>query len=112
MNLLEETIEVLHKNGKSTHSVSWCGSEKYGWFYWETFAELADREYDNGFGGQEVAVDLLVVGVDWWLERHEYDGSEWWEFKTVPLWPAAPVRCPRKVVSGLWGWSTLKEMNE
>jgi hypothetical protein len=27
---------------------------------------------------------IIVVGKDWWLERHEYDGSEWWEFKTMP----------------------------
>lgn len=22
-----------------------------------------------------------------WLERHEYDGSEWWEYKTMPTEP-------------------------
>jgi hypothetical protein len=26
----------------------------------------------------------MVIGSDWWLERHEYDGSEWWEFKSLP----------------------------
>jgi len=29
-------------------------------------------------------VSLTVAGDDWWLERHGYDGSEWWEFKTLP----------------------------
>ena len=32
-------------------------------------------------------MDLLIVGDDWWLERHEYDGAEWWEFKTLPCEP-------------------------
>ena len=45
--------------------------------------------YDNGFGGAEVHGDLKIVGNDWWMERGEYDGSEWWEFKTLPkLLPA------------------------
>lgn len=26
----------------------------------------------------------VVVGKDFWLERGEYDGSEWWSFKTTP----------------------------
>ena len=29
----------------------------------------------------EVAEDLVVVGDNWWIERHEYDGNEWWEYK-------------------------------
>ena len=32
-------------------------------------------------------MDLLIVGKDFWLERVEYDGSEWWEFKTMPREP-------------------------
>lgn len=40
--------------------------------------------YDNGFGGQEVVTDLVILGDNWWLERGEYDGSEWWGFRTVP----------------------------
>jgi len=39
--------------------------------------------YDSGYGGQE------LFGYIWyedgtWSERGEYDGSEWWEHKTVP----------------------------
>ena len=29
----------------------------------------------------------MVVGNNWWLERHEYDGSEWWEYKQFPVKP-------------------------
>jgi hypothetical protein len=40
-NLLEETLKVLHENGKSEEDVMWCGSEEFGWFTWEDFKELA-----------------------------------------------------------------------
>ena len=29
-------------------------------------------DYDSGLGGQEIAKGFLIVGEDWWLERHEY----------------------------------------
>lgn len=40
--------------------------------------------YDNGYGSAEIREDLLIVGDGWWLERDEYDGSEWWVFRTKP----------------------------
>jgi hypothetical protein len=40
-------------------------------------------EYDSGYGGQE------LYGTVWfkdntWAERGEYDGSEWWEVRSLP----------------------------
>lgn len=32
-------------------------------------------------------MSLKIVGDNWWLERHEYDGAEWFEFKTLPQKP-------------------------
>lgn len=40
----------------------------------------------------ESVLDLLVVGNNWWLERHNYDGSEWWEFKRLPTRPLSERR--------------------
>jgi len=97
MNLLKETVEVLKANGKKPEDVKWCGSSKFGWFSWSEFTRVADVEYDNGFGASEVAIDLVIVGKDWWLERGEYDGSEWWEFKTLPSKPKIH-RVPRQVI--------------
>ena len=51
---------------------------------WDNFSSNANFSYDNGYGGEEIPLDLIVVGKDFWLERHEYDGSEWWEFKSMP----------------------------
>jgi len=81
-NLLEETIEAL--TAEHVSGVKWVGV--YGASCtWEEFKEIAkDFVYDAGYGGNEVNMSLVVVGEDWWLERHEYDGSEWWEFKTLP----------------------------
>ncbi|NCB47635.1 hypothetical protein EOM81_11535 [bacterium] len=86
-NLLKETIEVLAENGKSEADVLWVGNKK-AYVSWADFAEYAKNlEYDSGYGGNEIDGGLLVVGLDWWLERHEYDGSEWWEFKSLPIKP-------------------------
>lgn len=102
-NLLSETIEVLKSNGKVPADVLWVGVKPHSWKKnvdpmpigsWANFASFADFEYDAGYGGNEVAGSLLVVGTDWWLERGEYDGSEWWEFKTLPRQPTSttPLR--------------------
>lgn len=85
-NLLKETAEVLGANGKAPSDVQFCAIDKI-YFTWEDFEKLADFEYDAGFGGQEVAGKLLIVGKSFWLERHEYDGSEWWEYKSLPKRP-------------------------
>lgn len=96
MNLLQETLDVLEKNGVDQSQVLYCailGPDSFWqeqepfYFSWQEFKELADFDYDNGFGGHEVNSKLVVVGNNWWLERGEYDGSEWWEFKTLPEKP-------------------------
>lgn len=98
MNLLKETKEVLALHGKTIADILWVGLRFYGWRKsetdkrlpvgsWSDFEKLADFNYDAGYGGIEIASGLVVVGNDWWLERGEYDGSEWWEFKRLPERP-------------------------
>ena len=86
-NLLDETLKDLATNGKSSSDVLWVGTDKIS-STWSIFAALADFDYDPSYGRAEINTDLLIVGKDWWLERGEYDGSEWWEFKTLPNRPA------------------------
>lgn len=100
---------MLKENGKKESDVLWCGSASFGWFTFDEFLSVAPEDYDAGFGGQEVSEDLLVVGDNWWLERHEYDGSEWWEFKTIPTKPEKHS-APKTVCNGE-PWATLEEMN-
>ena len=83
MNLLKETMEFLKENGKEESDVLYCCGDTIE-FTWDNFKELADVEYDNDYGGAEVAENLKIVGENFWLERREYDGSEWWDFKEFP----------------------------
>lgn len=99
INFLKETIRELEINGRTEADVLWVGRDyiKYSKYLdgeritykntWENFCANADFEYDDGYGGNEIPMDLIVVGKDFWLERHEYDGSEWWEFKEMPEEP-------------------------
>lgn len=83
-DFMQETIDVLGQNGKTLDDVVAFGSTR-GYITRDQFVELATGlTYNSGFGGQEVAKDLVIVGDGWWLERDEYDGSEWWSFKTTP----------------------------
>ena len=83
MNLLKETIKILEENNKTVKDVLWIGTSESK-INWSEFEILGDFNYDSGFGGAIINSDLIVRGKGFWLERHEYDGSEWWEFKTLP----------------------------
>lgn len=82
-NLLTETEKELRYRGKTWEDVCFIQTSK-GSFSIEAFQLIANKTYYTGYGGQEVDGTLVIVGDDWWLERGEYDGSEWWEFKTRP----------------------------
>ena len=52
----------------------------------EEFLNQLDFDYDAGYGGQE------LFGTVWfedggWMDRREYDGSEWWETYYCPSIP-------------------------
>jgi hypothetical protein len=110
VNLKLETIEVLQKQGKTIEDIVWAGCKQFK-IPVEKFLEIANRYYDNGFGGQEVAMDLIVVGKDFWLERHDYDGSEWWEYKEMPKEPETLVDDINTVFTRR-GWDCLKDVYE
>lgn len=109
MNLYEELIDKLEHQNKTIEDIEFvCGRD----FYVDVneFLEIAKKtNYDNGFGATEIAKDLLIVGKDWWLERQDYDGSEWFEYKTMPIKPNVKLKILRV---GCGMWSTLKEINE
>lgn len=98
-NLLNETLKIMKENNKVPEDVkfirckweTWSQYDEYTeyeyYMTWDDFASMANRFYDNGYGGTEIKDNLQVVGKNWWLERHEYDGSEWWEFKSLPKKP-------------------------
>lgn len=110
MNLLNETIRALVESGHAVEDVTWVGSTGWGWCDWSDFATAAeDIEYSEGYGGQEIAKDLVIVGEGWWLERGEYDGSEWWDYKTLPVRgdPGAYRVMTRDDIIGELPWAEL-----
>lgn len=111
MNLKRETLKILQEHGHTAEDILWVGCKKFA-IPVSLFWKLADQEYDSGYGGQEVATDLVVVGDRFWLERHEYDGSEWWENKEYPCMPRK-VKYVKTIMcrDGQLSWSSLEELN-
>lgn len=109
MNLLEETIEVIKQSGHEIEDIIFIGSQSSGHSCtWSQFEVLANHEYDDGFGTQEIAIDLIIAftdGATMW--RYGYDGSEWWYY-------SAPFKMPgeTKPIKTLFGeYSSLAEIN-
>ena len=85
VNLLEETEDKLRNCHKAPKDVLWIGTDDgTEAITWDEFAKMADFNYDDDYGKIDIRLNLVVVGKDWWMERHEYDGSEWWEYKEQP----------------------------
>lgn len=85
MNFRTETLDDLKRNGKTIDDIKWIGNETgERTTDIKKFFNSIDFEYDGGFGSNTISLSLVIVGDNWWLERGEYDGSEWWNFKTIP----------------------------
>ena len=90
MNLLKETIKMIKKSGHTPMDIVFIGSSASAFgCTWDDFKTLANHEYDNGFGGANVAGDLEIFFSDgniMW--RDDYDGAEWWNYSTTNKIPA------------------------
>ena len=83
-NLWVETLASLYLNGVTPEQVLFV-STSHGTVPWEVFeARARGFDYNSGYGREEVRTDLKVVGLGWWLQRADYDGSEWWTFHKSP----------------------------
>ena len=67
MNLKNETLQVLHNNGKRKEYIKCVCGEDFQ-IGLKQFWKLADTEYDP-YGAPEIATDLTLVGEDFWMER-------------------------------------------
>jgi hypothetical protein len=86
VNFLEETREKLKDARIPLKDVLWVGlKDGSRTASWEEFEKLADFTYDSGYGGAVVNQKLVVVFNGGWLERHEYDGMEWWVVQRPPV---------------------------
>lgn len=117
-NLWEETNKALKAKSKSFNDVvAICGNDFQ--ITKEDFKKYSKTEYDNGYGSPQVAEDLVIIGDDFWLERHEYDGAEWWEFKDMPNYKELPFKpitaltveqAQENGVDCTVGWETLANL--
>lgn len=104
INLYLETIRILAIHGLGEKDILWIGNEKERLdFPNKSLKEFFDFYYYNGYGGININDELYVVGKNWWLERHEYDGSEWWEFKTMLKKPDK-IGDPDKIIGAVSWW--------
>lgn len=120
INFLEETREILELAGVGENDIIYIGSDPIGNppYYvcnWWEFEALADFEYDNGFGSAQIARDLVMLaekkGTYTIFSRNEYDGSEWWEYRTTKV-PDLDSCLPLKFVKPDSGYdSTLLEIH-
>ncbi len=92
INFKEETLLSITNNNKTPTDISFIAlGDKYVLDV-VTFLNNCNFTYDNGYGSANIPENLLIVFKDGsWLERGEYDGSEWWEYKQVPLLPKFKV---------------------
>ena len=114
-NLLEETRRILKEHGKTIKDIVAVQGADFG-IRVDAFIRLADTLYDDGYGSPEVAEDLIVIGDGFWLERHEYDGSEWWEYKECPailenIMEVNALTVNQCEFNCSCGWETLKRLN-
>jgi hypothetical protein len=52
----------------------------------DRFMDSLDFIYNNGFGGQELDGTIWLKDGRW-IDRAEYDGSEWWVLREAPQIP-------------------------
>ena len=50
---------------------------------WKDFMKFLNKDYDSGYGGQEL-FGFIFCDDGVWMSRGEYDGAEWWEIHKYP----------------------------
>ena len=78
-NLKDETLEYMFWQHLKVEDIDWIGGKDFT-IPVDVFFELADTNYDSGYGTREVAGDLRIVfKTGQIMTRWEYDGAEGWE---------------------------------
>lgn len=127
MNLLTETLDDMKEIGKTPDDVVYIRMTKNDTGFWnslddsypdeilidfDTFKEVANEEYDSGYGSSEVNTSTAILFKDnTVMHRWEYDGAEGWEYIKLPK--ALPKKYDKKMVTEfLWGKYTYMEDEE
>lgn len=83
VNLWEEIIDMLEDNNKTWDDVITiqCDTNSFDKNVFRGVAKSIN--YDPEYGNEQINLSLKIIGDNWWLERHSYVGSEWWEYKST-----------------------------
>lgn len=85
--LIQETKDFIDALGYTKEDIHWIGGDDFV-IPINDFWNAQPQHYNPGYGFQEVAPDLVIVFNDnSWIQREEYDGSEWWQHYTCPTMP-------------------------
>lgn len=117
MTLLTETIDYMKELGKTPADVLYVKMTKDSGLYgklddsypdkiivdFDAFKEVANHEYDSGYGTNEVNWSAVILFKDnTVMYRWEYDGAEGWEHIELPR--SFPKKYSTKMVAEfLWG---------
>ena len=111
-NLWKETIQKLKEHNLSFDDVVAIYGNDFQ-ITKENFEEVAKKtNYYSGYGGQEVASDLKILGNNFIMTRGEYDGSEWWELMYIGISIPKEVKKIEKLASNGIGWVSLSNLNK
>ena len=112
ISLIVETLTAIKASGHTPADLIFIGSEESGHSCtWREYQQLADFEYNSGYGANEIPTDLILVfsdGSTMW--RGEYDGAEWWEFSPPFIMPEDLK--PIKTLKGTWELANYNEGDE
>ncbi|MDN5650988.1 MAG: hypothetical protein L0G51_00010 [Lactococcus lactis] len=110
-NLYDETIEILELHDKTIADIEYIGSSRTKININKALELMKVTNYDSGYGGQEIACNLMIKGNDFIMKRGEYDGSEWWDYiQTDQSLPQ--VERDVKSFKANTGWDSLEEIND
>lgn len=117
MNLLTETLDYMKEFGKTPDDVLYVKMTKDSGLWkklddsypdeilvdFNAFASVANHEYNSGYGTHYVNWSTSILFKDnSVMYRWEYDGSEGWEYITLPR--TFPKKYDKKMVAEfLWG---------
>jgi hypothetical protein len=110
MNLLTETLDSIEYWNLLSEDITFIGSLTSGYrCTWDEYRTLADIEYDNGRGAQEIAIDLVIVFKNkGMLYRWENKGSEGWTYQEPFLIPEESRKIVRLTAPDAMWWSLAK----
>ena len=78
--------DIMHEKFCDDKQVTFTLKVGYTECEFEQFLKKLDFDYDNGWGTQELFGTVWLTDGTW-LDRHEYDGSEFWVQREVPEIP-------------------------